>query len=83
MAIITTLTAQIIDEHCALTLTQVVETLHVPQDIIREMIDEGLLQPHTSAEQEWLFDSHCLTTLRLAANLLYDLEINNERIKQM
>ena len=63
-----------------LTLEEVTQSVHVTLDTVITIVDHGIVEPRGEQPQEWLFDPHMLGTLRRAARLQRDLELDWDAI---
>lgn len=70
----------VIDEHNALTLTELSHACSVQSGYIIELVDEGLITPEIAAEEDephrWRFTGMQMRRARMALRLQSDLGIN-------
>jgi len=62
------------------TLVQLSEACGLPQEVLRELVELGSLNPADPQSGEWDFDPGCVNCLRRAARLGRDLELEVEAI---
>lgn len=72
----TTLTAELIDEHVELSLTEVGRTCAASTEWIIELVNEGVLEPSGTEPAEWRFAGTCVRRVHMAMRLQRDLKIN-------
>jgi chaperone modulatory protein CbpM len=63
-----------------LTLHEVVQSVRLTTDTVITLVGHGIVQPSGERPQEWLFEPAMLGTLRRAARLQQDLELDWEAI---
>lgn len=73
---ITIITGTIIAEKSFLTLSELSQACHVNEEVIIEMVEEGLLEPEGKSVAKWQFNSSQLRRARSALRLQHDLNIN-------
>jgi len=57
-----------------ITLVDLAETTGLPEEVVRELVDYGVLQPAGEGAQ-WCFRAECVARVRTAARLRNDLEL--------
>jgi chaperone modulatory protein CbpM len=67
---------EILDENVELSLTDLAQRGSVHIEIIIELVQEGVLEPHGRSPEQWRFSGPDLLRLRRALNLQRDLELN-------
>ncbi len=74
----TVTTTVIVNEATQLTFTQVCEHVGVSETVLRELLEQGLLQEFdaTLQHEQVLFDASQLTRVQTAARLRQDLGVN-------
>ncbi len=70
------LTGIIVDETTVYSLQEVSYTCGVDVEIIKEMIEHGLLEPIKITANEQQFDPRALRRLKIALRLQRDLDVN-------
>jgi chaperone modulatory protein CbpM len=63
-----------------LTLTEVSQCVQLSVETVITIVDHGIVEPRGAQPQEWLFAQDMLDTLRRAARLQQDLELDWEAI---
>lgn len=72
------ITAELMDENSALiSFTQVIHHYHIPEDVLIELLDHGLLRDITSSTKELTFNPLMLKRIQSARRLQDDLGINS------
>ena len=61
--------------HVHVTLVELAETSGLSESELRDLVDMGALVPADPAAAEWVFRSDCVASLRKAARLCHDLEL--------
>lgn len=56
------------------TLVELARTSGLPEEVLRELVDYGALEPAEGAG-EWCFSADCVVRVRTAARLRNDLEL--------
>lgn len=64
------------EEWFSLSLHEVVTSLGVSEHMIIEIVDEGIVHASKNEQDEWLFDSEALRSIRTVLQLNKDLGIN-------
>jgi chaperone modulatory protein CbpM len=67
---------EILDDNVELSLTDLAQRGSVHIEIIIELVQEGVLEPHGRSPEQWRFSGPDLLRLRRALNLQRDLELN-------
>lgn len=67
---------QVLDEHVRLTLTDVCRICGTREDIVVEMVREGVVAPADTAEEPWVFSGLAVTRIRTTLRLQQDLDVN-------
>jgi len=70
------LTGIVLDETVTLTLHEVCEVCGIGQDVVVEMVREGVAEPVDPAAGQWQFSGIAVTRLRTAHRLQRDLHVN-------
>jgi chaperone modulatory protein CbpM len=67
-----------LDEHTEITLEELVELSGLPEEILRELVECGVLVPAETGPEQWIFTSACITTVQTAKRLHegFDLDAN-------
>jgi chaperone modulatory protein CbpM len=58
------------------TLVELAQSSGLPEDLLRELVDYGALEPAPADAGEWCFSAECVTRVRAAARLRSDLELD-------
>ena len=66
----------VVEEEIHLTLVQLCQASHVPEQEIRAWVMEGVLEPEGRGPDEWRFAGSSLRRARTALRLSRDLEVN-------
>jgi chaperone modulatory protein CbpM len=64
------------DTRTQLTLVEVAECCGISEAEVRELVDYGALNPSGGRPQEWAFSAECVVSVRKAARLCHDLELD-------
>lgn len=67
---------QVVEEELDLTLVELCQACHAPEEYVIAWVFEGILEPSGNAPQEWRFTGPSLRRARLAAGFARDLEVN-------
>jgi chaperone modulatory protein CbpM len=59
-----------------LTLAQLCRACGLTVDVVRAMVEEGILEPQGTRPGHWRFSPDCLGRVRLARRLQMDLDVN-------
>jgi chaperone modulatory protein CbpM len=70
------LTGTLLDEDLECSLTEVCRLCNITTDLVQEMIDEGLLQPHGREPLDWRFTAIELHRIQVTLRLQRDLGVN-------
>lgn len=70
------LTGTLLDEDLECSMTDICRMCNISSDMVREMIDEGLLQPHGRDPMEWRFTEVELRRIQVTLRLQRDLRVN-------
>jgi len=63
------------DTHTRLTLVEVAETCGISESVVQELVEYGVLTPAGAEPREWVFGAECVMSVRKAARLCNDLEL--------
>jgi len=58
-----------------ITLVELAETTGLPEEVVRELVDYGALEPAGEGGMAWCFRAECVARVRTAARLRNDLEL--------
>ncbi len=72
----TVVTGVVLDNETVLTLEEMCESCGVSVEIVREMVDEGVLEPLATGNSGPQFPARALQRLQTALRLQRDLDIN-------
>ena len=59
----------------SLTIVELAETCGLPQEVLHDLIEYGALLPADPLAAEWVFSARCVASVRTAARLGKDLEL--------
>ena len=57
------------------TIADLSESCGLPEEVLRELVEYGALHPRDPGSDEWCFSAECVVSLRTAARLRSDLEL--------
>jgi len=63
-----------------ISIVELAETTGLPEDVLRELVECGVLLPAGSSAPEWAFGSECVASVRRAARLCNDLELESSAL---
>ncbi len=66
----------VLDENTCLSLSRLCRICNVTAELIEDMIQEGLISPRGSVQEDWLFGSVEVRRIQIAIRLHRDLRIN-------
>lgn len=66
----------ILDEHLRLSLTEVCRICGTPEEMVVEMVREGVVEPVDPTRGQWMFTGESVTRIRTTLRLQADLDIN-------
>lgn len=72
----TTVAGVILDEFTEVTIDELCQTCQVDRTMIINLVEEGIIEPHSRAEKPWRFNGALLPIVKRALRLQNDLEIN-------
>lgn len=72
-----------LDAHEALTLRELVELSGLAESVLRDLVDDGALQPLDANAPTWRFSAHCIVLARTARRLHRDLELEPHALSLM
>jgi chaperone modulatory protein CbpM len=73
---LTVVTGVVLDNETVLTLDDICESCGVAVELVREMVDEGVLEPLETSNTGMQFPAWALQRLQTALRLQRDLDIN-------
>jgi chaperone modulatory protein CbpM len=59
-----------------MTIVELAQATHTPEDLIMAWVSEGVLSPAGASPQDWRFSGSSLQRAKTAARLMHDLELN-------
>jgi chaperone modulatory protein CbpM len=68
-------TAFWMDTRTRLTLGEIAESCGIGEDVVQELVEYGALTPAGARPSEWVFTAECVMSVRKAARLCNDLEL--------
>jgi len=63
------------DTRTRLTLSEVAENCGITESVVQELVEYGALTPTGAQPGEWVFTAECVMSVRKAARLCTDLEL--------
>jgi chaperone modulatory protein CbpM len=63
------------DTHTRLTLREIAESCGLTESVVQELVEYGALTPMGAQPGEWVFRAECVMSVRKAARLCNDLEL--------
>jgi len=72
--------SQLIDDDTSLTLVELCHACRGSEDLLQELVAEGVLEASGQQPQEWRFSGAALRRARVANRLAQDLEVNTQGI---
>jgi chaperone modulatory protein CbpM len=73
---LTVLTCQVVEEDVEMSLGELCQACGANDEMIRELVAHGVLEPRGEAPQGWVFVGASLGRTRQALRLIHDLEVN-------
>ncbi len=70
----------IVENSNSLTLEEFAHAIKIKKEVVVEMIEYELIQPHGQKPEQWRFDSFSLKQGRIASSFYRDLEVNLQGI---
>ncbi len=70
------LSGVLLDETTHVGVEELRTLCNIPEEVLAEMVAEGLLQPLGTQREEWSFSGPQIHRARIASRLLRDLELN-------
>jgi len=70
------MTGLILDDECSLSLAELCRACSVQSEWIVDLVDEGVIEPLSSAGRRWRFSGAALNRARIAVRLQRDLGVN-------
>ncbi|MCL1074710.1 chaperone modulator CbpM [Shewanella dokdonensis] len=74
--LLTLYAAEVLDEHCKLTLAQLCRASHLAPEQIFELVEYGVVEPRGKRPTHWRFSGVALTRIHRARRLEQDLGLN-------
>jgi chaperone modulatory protein CbpM len=71
----TTESAFWMDTRTRLSLVELAECCGIPESMVQELVEYGALTPTGARPSEWAFGAECAVSVRKAARLCHDLEL--------
>lgn len=59
-----------------ITIVELAQSSGLPEELLRELVDYGALEPAPAVAGEWCFSAECVASVRAAARLRSDLELD-------
>ncbi len=69
-----------LEAHHRFTIVELAETCRLPQPVLHELVELGALSPVDPAAAQWDFSADCVPSLRRAARIAADLELEAQAI---
>ena len=73
---ITWITGSVVEEEVHMSIVEISQATHAPEDLIMSWVSEGVLSPIGSSPEDWRFSGESLKRAKTAAHLTHDLELN-------
>jgi chaperone modulatory protein CbpM len=73
---ITWIEGSIVEHDVHMTIVELAQATHTPEDLIMAWVSEGVLSPAGASPQDWRFSGSSLQRAKMAARLMHDLELN-------
>ncbi|HIP53361.1 MAG TPA: MerR family transcriptional regulator [Chromatiales bacterium] len=70
------LNGMLLDDTTHISVEELLSLCNIPDEVLVEMVAEGLLQPLGERREEWSFSGPQIHRARMASRLLSDLEVN-------
>jgi chaperone modulatory protein CbpM len=67
---------QVVEEEVLLSLADLCRACNVEQELVLQLVEHGVIEPHGAGPQVWVFAGASLQRTRVALRLLRDLELN-------
>jgi chaperone modulatory protein CbpM len=67
---------ELLDESVELSLIEVCRICDTGEDVIVELVREGIVAPTRSAESRWVFSGASVARIQIALRLQQDLQLN-------
>lgn len=74
---ITWIEGSIVEHEVHMTMVELAQATHTPEDLIMSWVSEGVLSPAGASPQEWRFSGNSLKRAKTAARLMRDLDLNS------
>lgn len=72
----TSLGGELLDEHIRLSLSEVCRICGTREEIVIEMVHEGVVEPEQAGPQPWQFSGLAVTRIQTMLRLQRDLDVN-------
>lgn len=66
----------LVEDHMTLSVTEICDKYRIPQELLQEMLEQGLFSSQGEVETEMKFDQKAIRRLTVACRLHYDLGVN-------
>ncbi len=73
---ITWIEGTVVENEVHMTIMELSQASHSPEDLIMSWVSEGVLSPAGSLPPDWRFSGDSLKRAKTAARLTHDLELN-------
>jgi len=73
---ITWIEGSIVEHDVHITMVELAQATHTPEDLIMAWVSEGVLSPAGASPEDWRFSGNSLQRAKTAARLMHDLELN-------
>lgn len=70
------LSGEVLEEEVELTLAELCHACHLPSERVRELVDEGIVEPRGQEPARWRFQGISVRRIRCALRLEHDLGVN-------
>ena len=73
---ITWIEGSIVEHDVHMTMVELAQATHTPEDLIMAWVSEGVLSPAGASPEDWRFSGNSLQRAKTAARLMHDLELD-------
>jgi chaperone modulatory protein CbpM len=73
---ITWIEGSIVEHDVHMTMLELAQATHTPEDLIMAWVSEGVLSPAGASPEDWRFSGNSLQRAKTATRLMHDLELN-------
>jgi chaperone modulatory protein CbpM len=77
---ITWIAGSVVEEELHMSIVEISQATHTPEDLIMSWVSEGVLSPVGSSPEDWRFSGESLKRAKTAAHLTHDFELNTSGV---